>query len=213
MNMSDEFQPMSGGGQLRPDLAAIAALILPGSRVLDVGCEDGALLEHLQHERGVIARGIELSQKGVNACVARGLSVVQGDADRDLSNYPDRSFDTVILSQTLQATRKPAPVLENLVRIGKRALVSIPNFGHWRVRLSLAVGGRMPNTAALPNPWYNTPNIHLCTLKDFRMLCEEVGVTIERSIALDAEGRSMRLPHPALANLLAHQALFVLCRR
>ena len=145
---------------LRIDLKLIADMVEPSSRLLDVGCGDGSLLEYLSHEKGVDGRGIELSMDGVNACVSRGLSVIQGDADTDLFNYPDHAFDFVILAQTLQATRAPKEVLENLLRIGRRAIVSLPNFGYWRVRLSLALQGRMPHTKTLPHNWYDTPNIH-----------------------------------------------------
>ena len=148
-------------------------MIPPGARVLDVGCGDGALLEYLVHELGADGRGIELSQAGVNACVARGLSVIQGDADTDLKDYPSDAFDVAVLSQTLQATRAPRKVLGELVRIGRRAIVSFPNFGHWRVRWRLFYGGRMPNTPSLPDEWYATPNIHLCTILDFEDLADD----------------------------------------
>lgn len=145
---------------LRPDLQLISDMVTPGTRVLDVGCGEGELLEHLAQEKNADARGVELSQKGVNSCVARGLSVVQGDADTDLVNYPDGAFDLAILSKTLQATRQPDQVLRQLLRIADKAIVSIPNFGHWRVRLSLMATGRMPMTSTLDVPWYQTPNIH-----------------------------------------------------
>ena len=144
-----------------------ADFIAAGSRVLDVGCGDGELLELLQRDKDVDGRGVEISQRGVNECVSRGLSVIQGDADSDLVFYPDKGFDFVILSQTLQATRNPRAVLEDLLRIGNRAIVSFPNFGHWSVRLSLLLRGRMPVTKDLPYSWYDTPNIHFCTIRDF----------------------------------------------
>ncbi|RMD61090.1 MAG: methionine biosynthesis protein MetW [Alphaproteobacteria bacterium] len=198
--------------RLRPDLQLIADMIRPGSRVLDVGCGDGALLDYLVHAKGVIGRGMELSQAGVNATVSQGLSVIQGDADTDLKDYPDDAFDYVVLSQTLQATRDPRHVLDNLVRIGRRAIVSFPNFGYWRVRLNLLFAGRMPVTDCLPGAWYDTPNIHLCTIRDFIILCQENAITIERMLVLDARGRRKKLPSLGLANLLAEQAMFVLCR-
>jgi methionine biosynthesis protein MetW len=198
-------------GELRRDLRLIADMIEPHSRVLDIGCGDGALLAYLAREKGVDARGIELSQAGVNACVRHGLSVIQGDADRDLDAFPKDAFDVVVLSRTLQATRRPRHVLEALLRIGKRAIVSFPNFGFWRVRLSLMFRGRMPVTELLNNPWYDTPNIHLCTIRDFVALCEESGARIERSLTLDRDGRPFTLdPRSGLANLLAEQGMFVL---
>ena len=197
--------------ELRRDLRLIADMVAPRSRVLDIGCGDGALLAYLAREKAVDARGMELSQSGVNACVGHGLSVIQGDADRDLEAYPNGAFDVVVLSQTLQATRQPRRVLETLVRIGKQAIVSFPNFGFWRIRLSLLLRGRMPVSELLSNPWYDTPNIHLCTIRDFVGLCDETGVRIEKSVTLDRHGRPFSLdPRGGLANLLAEQGVFVL---
>jgi methionine biosynthesis protein MetW len=198
-------------GDIRGDLRLIAEMIAPGSRVLDIGCGDGALLAYLTREKQVDGRGMELSQSGVNACVGHGLSVVQGDADHDLGDYPSGGFDYVVLSQTLQATRNPRLVLASLVRIGRRAIVSFPNFGHWRIRLNLLLRGRMPVTQLLNHNWYDTPNIHLCTIKDFVALCGELGTAIERSLTLDRAGQPFTLdPAGGLANLLAEQALFLL---
>lgn len=198
-------------GDIRVDLLLIGGMVEPGSRVLDVGCGDGALLEYLEAERQADARGIELSQAGVNASVARGLSVVQGDADTDLADYPGNAFDYVILSQTLQATRQPREVLKQMLRIGRRAIISFPNFGNWRVRLDLALHGRMPTTGTLDQPWYSTANIHLCTIKDFVELCRELDITIEKSLAIDAKGRPMAWASPLrLANLFGDKGLFVL---
>jgi methionine biosynthesis protein MetW len=197
--------------ELRRDLRLIAEMIEPGARVLDIGCGDGALLAYLTRHKNVDGRGIELSQSGVNACVGHGLSVIQGDADRDLEAYPVHAFDVVVLSQTLQATRQPRRVLEALVRIGRRAIVSFPNFGFWRIRLGLLLRGRMPVSDLLPHPWYETPNIHLCTIRDFVALCDDLGVRIERSLTLDRHGRPYALdPRGGLANLLAEQGIFVL---
>ena len=199
---------------LRQDLRLIADMIEPRARVLDIGCGDGALLAYLARYKGVDGRGIELSQSGVNACVEHGLSVIQGDADRDLDAYPTGAFDVVVLSQTLQATREPRRVIEALVRIGRRAVVSFPNFGFWRVRLKLLTSGRMPMSGLLPNPWYETPNIHLCTIRDFVTLCREVGVVVERNLALDRQGRPLGFAaRGRLANLFAEQGIFVLSGR
>jgi methionine biosynthesis protein MetW len=203
----------AAGITLRGDLRLVADMIEPGSRVLDIGCGEGELLAYLAEAKGVDGRGMELSQSGVNAGVRHGLSVIQGDADHDLQDYPSDAFDYVVLSQTLQATRQPRSVIAHLVRIGRRAVVSFPNFGHWRIRLNLLVNGRMPVTPVLTHAWYETPNIHLCTILDFIALCEELDVVIERSVTLDRNGLPYRLnPRGALANLMAEQALFLLRR-
>lgn len=198
---------------IRVDLQIIADNIRQGTRVLDVGCGEGELLEYLNDFKQVDARGIELSQAGVNACVSHGLSVIQGDADTDLKDYPSDSFDYVILSQTLQAVFDPAGVLRQLVRIGKRAIVSFPNFGVWHIRLKLLAQGRMPVTDSLVHAWYETPNIHLCTILDFVELCRVLDIAIEEGMVLDAKGRPRALRAPGfLANLLGEQGLFVLKR-
>ena len=210
----EEASAAASPDELRSDLRLIADMIEPHSRVLDIGCGDGALLAYLARVKSVDARGIELSQSGVNAGVRHGLSVIQGDADRDLEAFPNGAFDVVVLSQTLQATRQPRLVLEELLRIGKRAIVSFPNFGFWRVRLSLFFRGRMPVTEILDHSWYDTPNIHLCTIRDFVVLCDEIGTRIEGSLTLDRHGRPFALdPRGSLANLLAEQGVFVLSGR
>ena len=152
---------------LRPDLGLVASMIEPGTRLLDVGCGDGALLDYLVGQVSCDGRGMEISQAGVNACVARGLPVVQGDADRHLVDYPDDSFDYVILSQTLQAVNRPREVLRQMMRIADTAIVSFMNFGHWRARLSLMIRGRMPHTRIFSEPWFETGNIRPCTVRDF----------------------------------------------
>ena len=198
---------------LRPDLELIADMIAPGSRVLDIGCGDGALLAYLARNKDVDGRGIEISHDGVNACVAHGLSVIQGDADTDLTNYPDHAFDYVVLGQTLQATHQPREVLENLVRIGRHAVVSFMNFGHWRTRLSLLVHGRVPVKTGSSFRWYDSPDIHLCTILDFVGLCDTLGLTIEKGLSLSRE-RNVRTIRSAdhLANLRGDQAIFLLRR-
>ena len=193
---------------LRPDLALIAANVAAGSRILDVGCGDGALLAALRDGRGCDARGMEIDPANVAECVAKGLSVIQGDADADLAFYPDQSFDYAILSQTLQTTMRPDRVLEELLRVGKRAFVSFPNFAHWRVRLSLLWGGRMPVTRLLPVAWYETPNIHHVTVDDFRALVAERGIKVEQAWFL----RSGRQTSAAAANFRAEHAIFLLSR-
>jgi methionine biosynthesis protein MetW len=198
---------------LRADLRLIADLVEPDTRVLDVGCSDGALLAFLAAAKRVDARGIELSQAGVHECVSRGLAVVQGDADTDLAIYPDASFDYVILSQTIQAMRRPRQVLENMLRIGRHGIVSFTNYAHWRARWHLMLRGRMPVARCLPEAWYATSNIHPCTLEDFERLCTELGVKIETRICLAGSGAPSQLArHQLLSNLLSEQALFLLSR-
>src|SRR6202008_2865487 len=201
-------------GGARVDLLLVADMVAPGSKVLDIGAGDGELLRILGEQRGVAGRGIELSREGVNECVAKGLAVIQGDADTDLADYPDDAFDYVILSQTLQATRQPRVVLEHMLRIGRHGIVSFPNFGHWGIRLQVAVLGHMPRTDNLPYAWYETPNIHFCSIKDFRELCHAAGAKMEQAVALNAWGGRMRVKMPWwFWNLFGEQAVFLLSRR
>ncbi len=196
---------------IRVDLQLIADMIEPGSRVLDIGCGNGALLEYLSHEKQVDGRGIEISTQGVQACVSAGLSVVQGDVETDLKNYPDNAFDYVILSQTLQAMMAPKTMLEQMTRIGKHVIVSLPNFAYWRVRLFIMFKGRMPVSENLPYEWYDTPNIHFCTIRDFVELAKDMGLTIEQSLFLDDEGASRTIGNSIfLANWFGEQAVFLL---
>ena len=199
--------------QLRLDLQVIADMVAPDARVLDVGCGDGSLLEYLGHAKGGDGRGVALGQAGVNACVSHGLSVIQGDADTDLADYPRHSFDYVILSQTLQATRDPRGVLLALVRIGRHAIVSIPNFGYWRMRLALLAGGRVAMPKSFQHRWYDTPNIHPCTIADFVALCEELGIRIRRIVSINRRGRTRLSDQPRLlANIFDEQAIFLLSK-
>jgi methionine biosynthesis protein MetW len=198
----------------RVDYAIIEGYVPQGARVLDVGCGDGALLSLLEAKKGIDGRGMELFQEDVNIAVARGLSVIQGNADTDLVTYPNGAFDVVIMSQTLQATQAPKKVLEELLRIGDQVIVTIPNFGNWRARLHLLLHGEMPVTKNLPYSWYDTPNIHFCTLRDFMALAQAVGAKIEQSAALNAQGRPLALALPWAAwNLIGAQGIFVLSRQ
>jgi methionine biosynthesis protein MetW len=199
---------------MREDFLEILKQVRPGARVLDVGCGEGELLELLVREKQADAQGLEISQAGVSACLAKGLAVVQGDGDRDLDYFPTRAFDYAILSKTLQQMRDPAHVLSELLRIADQAVVSVPNFGHWRVRWALLTRGRMPETRALPEPWWSTPNIHLCTLRDFTELCRVLDLRIDACAAL-SNGKAARAidPQHAWENWRSETALFLLSRR
>src|ERR1700730_18121614 len=197
----------------RVDLLLVADMVEAKTRVLDVGCGDGTLLRLLAEEKGVDARGIGLALREVNDRVANGLAGVKGAADTDLADYPDNAFDYVILSQTLQATRQPRTVLEHMLRIGRHAIVSFPNFGHWRIRLQVAVGGRMPMTRNLSCSWYDTPNIHFCTIQDFVALVREIDARIERGVALDRFGAPLAYGEPWIWNFFGEQGVFRLTRK
>ena len=199
---------------IRSDFHLISGMVKPGTRVLDIGSGDGMLIEHLFRTQGCDARGIEIDMAEVTRAVAHGLPVMHGDADTDLAHYPDGLFDYVVLSRTLQAVEQPREVLRQMLRIGTRALVSFPNFGHWRVRWQLVWTGRMPMTPTWATPWYQTPNIHPCTIQDFFDLCGQEGYEVEAWLAVDDAGR--RAPwrrFRGLANLFGEQALFLLRRK
>jgi len=197
---------------IRVDLQLIADMIESGTRVLDAGCGNGMLLDYLWREKQVDARGIEISTQGVQACVSSGLSVVQGNVETDLKDYPEDAFDYVILSQTLQAMHEPREVLQQMMRIGKRAIVSLPNFAYWRLRFYIMFKGRMPVSESLPYEWYNTPNIHFCTIRDFVALTQDMDLTIEQSLFLDEEGTSRTIGKSsvAMANWFGEQGVFLL---
>ena len=199
---------------MRLDLRLIAEMIPAGAKVLDIGCGDGALIEHLTREKGADARGIEIDMDEATRAVAAGLAVIHGDADADLAHYPDGAFDYVVLSRTLQAVERPREVLRQMLRIGTHAIVSFPNFGHWQMRWRLLSTGRMPDTDTWNRLWYETPNIHPCTILDFVALCEADGYAVDGWLAVDERG--LRAPWRRglrLANLFGEQALFLLRRR
>lgn len=196
---------------LRPDLTVIASLITPGARVLDIGCGEGDLLAWLRDHKQVDGRGIEIDQAKVHRAIAAGIPVIQGDVNSDLAHYPDQSYDFVVLSQTLQTMQYPHKVLTELVRIGKQAIVSVPNFGHWKNRFYLAAFGKMPVTTTLSYQWYDTPNIHFCTIADFVVLAEKLGIRVEDRVMVDAQGHKAKFTGQGLyANLFGEQGVFLL---
>tara|TARA_B100000900_G_scaffold385686_1_gene375516 strand:- start:141 stop:737 length:597 start_codon:yes stop_codon:yes gene_type:complete len=169
---------------MKSEYKIIANIITENTRVLDVGCDDGSLMEYLKKDKNVDVRGIEISKEKVQTCISKGLTVIEGDAEFDLKQFPDKSFDYVVLGQTLQAFINPEIVIKELLRVGNKAIVTIPNFGHWKVRLNLLIQGTMPVTKTLPNEWYNTPNIHMCTIKDFFKFSKTINFKIFKSLAL-----------------------------
>ncbi len=189
----------------RSDLRLIGQLVRPDSTVLDLGCGEGDLMQLLVEDKGAVARGIEIAEEKVYRAISRGLSVLHGDLDEGLGDYPEKSFDYVILSQTLQAVYRPLLVVREMLRVGRQAIVSLPNFGYWQVRVQLLCNGRMPCTDLLPYEWYDTPNIHLATVNDFRALCRQEGISIVQAVYL-ADGHRVHL----LPNLRASLAIFVL---
>lgn len=194
--------------ELRADLAIISQWIEPGSRALDLGCGDGTLLSHLKQQRGVDGYGLEIDPENIVACIQRGVSVIQSDLDAGLSDYfDDDSFDYVIMTQTLQAMHYPSRLLSEMLRVGREGIVTFPNFGHWRARAQLALGGHMPLSPALPNQWYDTPNIHLCTLTDFEQLCQHLDIEILQRSVVDTAHRS-NFAINLMPNLLGEMALY-----
>lgn len=195
---------------MRPDLDVVAALAGRDQRVLDLGCGDGALLEQLIARQGCEGLGVENDDERFHACIARGVPVTFGDLEQELPRFETGAFDCAVLSLTLQATARPAEVLREMRRVAPRRIVSLPNFGHWRLRAALARSGRMPVSAALPYAWHDTPNIHLCTLRDFTATVEEIGMRVARRVLLDADGRPAASWTRAAPNALAVRAVYVL---
>ena len=193
----------------------ISSLIKNDTKVLDVGCGDGSLLIFLENEKKINGHGLEISHQGVQECLAKGLSVLQGNADTDLTNFPENSFDYVILSRTLQATHKPKEVLKQMLRIGRKCIVSIPNFAHWKCRLDLLIKGEMPMTKTLSEPWYQTPNIHLCTIKDFIAVCNSLNISINKAFRISESGsiKSIKKPESFYNNLFSVEGIFVISQK
>ena len=198
---------------MKQEFQIISDLIEKNTRVLDVGCGDGTLMEYLKHNKKIDIRGIEISKDNVQKCLSKGLAVIEGDAEKDLLQFPDSSFDFVILSQTLQAFLSPEIVIKELLRVGKKAIVTIPNFGFWKVRLHLLFKGTMPITKNLPNEWYNTPNLHVCTIKDFYNFCENREIKLDKSLALQNEKiSSINEFNLNVKNLSAELGIFLIKR-
>ena len=196
---------------MKLEFKIIANLIEKNTRVLDVGCGDGTLMEFLKDNNKIDIRGIEISKSNVQKCIGKGLTVIEGDAEKDLSQFPDGSFDFVILSQTLQAFLNPEKVISELLRVGKKAIVTIPNFGYWKVRLHLLTKGTMPITRTLPDEWYNTPNLHMCSIKDFFNFCEDRNINLYKSIALqNLKSSEIKRSNLTLKNLTAVLGIFLI---
>jgi|TARA_B100000945_G_scaffold282471_1_gene250892 methionine biosynthesis protein MetW len=196
---------------IRKDWKLIETLIQENRKILDIGCGDGKLMEQLENNLNSITHGIELNRELALDAIARGFNVIHGDAENDLSQYSNRSFDYVILSQTLQAMMKPKEILSELLRIGSKAIVSFPNFGHWKIRFQLLISGRMPVTESLPYTWYDTPNIHFFTIKDFLKLCHDMNIVIEKSIGLTSKGKQFDISESISGvNFFTHEAIFLL---
>jgi methionine biosynthesis protein MetW len=196
---------------MKQEFKIISDLIEKNTRVLDVGCGDGILMEYLKYNKEIDIRGIEISKDNVQKCLSKGLTVIEGDAEKDLLQFPDSSFDFVILSQTLQAFLNPEIVIKELLRVGKKAIVTIPNFGFWKVRLHLLIKGTMPITKNLPDEWYNTPNLHMCTIKDFYNFCENRKIKLDKSLALHNEKiSSINKVNLNIKNLSAELGIFLI---